>query len=139
MHGQRAEKNLLKYWMKNFLQQLIQRFVTFYSEILHTMSFLFSSLLTLSSYSLVRNSRFLFILSPLSGAFSSKQDWPPIFDNPWASQSLHELWGKRWHQLLRRTFLVCGGYPGYWIAGNTGMILGSFFASGMFHQIYMVF
>ncbi|KAF8310985.1 hypothetical protein DL93DRAFT_2083933 [Clavulina sp. PMI_390] len=42
---------------------------------------------------------------------SSPAGWPPLFDNPWASTSLHDLWGRRWHQLFRRSFLVGGGYP----------------------------
>lgn len=61
--------------------------------------------------------------------------WPPLFDNPWISTSLHEFWGKRWHQLLRRHFLVAGGIPGEWIAGRMGLIVGTFLASGLFHEV----
>jgi len=61
--------------------------------------------------------------------------WPPAFDKPWVSQSLRELWGKRWHQLLRRVFLIYGGYPGHWLAGDLGLFVGTFVASGMFHAI----
>ncbi|KIY72002.1 hypothetical protein CYLTODRAFT_389499 [Cylindrobasidium torrendii FP15055 ss-10] len=63
--------------------------------------------------------------------------WPPVLDNPWISESLHELWATRWHQLLRQTFLVYGGYPGRWIAGNLGMLFGVFIASGLFHELGM--
>jgi len=60
--------------------------------------------------------------------------WPPIFDNPFASMSLAEFWAKRWHQVLRRTFMVYGGYPGQAVAGRVGLVLGVFLASGLFHE-----
>ncbi|KAI0831140.1 hypothetical protein BC628DRAFT_1352498 [Trametes gibbosa] len=61
--------------------------------------------------------------------------WPPVHDEPWRMSSLHEFWSKRWHQLLRSTFLVLGGYPGRWVAGDIGMLFGTFIASGLFHEI----
>jgi hypothetical protein len=60
--------------------------------------------------------------------------WPPVMDNPWAAQSLHEFWARRWHQLFRQTFLVFGGIPGRKIAGDVGLVLGTFLASGLFHE-----
>ncbi|KAJ3791188.1 hypothetical protein GGU10DRAFT_338107 [Lentinula aff. detonsa] len=60
--------------------------------------------------------------------------WPPVMDNPWTADSMHVFWAKRWHQLLKRTFVVYGGIPGYWIAGNTGALLGTFIASGLYHE-----
>ncbi|KAK0504069.1 hypothetical protein EDD18DRAFT_1243432 [Armillaria luteobubalina] len=63
--------------------------------------------------------------------------WPPILDSPWLSESMHELWSKRWHQLLRQTFMVYGGYPGKWIAGDFGMVVGIFIASGLYHELSM--
>jgi hypothetical protein len=60
--------------------------------------------------------------------------WPPVMDNPWAAESLHEFWARRWHQLLRQTFLVFGGIPGRKIAGDVGLVLGTFLASGLFHE-----
>ena len=68
---------------------------------------------------------------------SSPRSWPPVMDNPWISESMHEFWAKRWHQLLRQTFLVFGGYPGKWIAGSWGMVFGTFLASGLFHECAM--
>ncbi|KAF6757423.1 hypothetical protein DFP72DRAFT_891115 [Ephemerocybe angulata] len=68
---------------------------------------------------------------------SSPRSWPPLMDNPWISESMHEFWSKRWHQLLRQTFLVFGGYPGEWIAGKFGMVFGAFLASGLFHECAM--
>lgn len=64
----------------------------------------------------------------------SPSAWPPVMDNPWASQSLHEFWAKRWHQLFRQTFLVFGGIPGRKIGGDVGLVLGTFLASGLFHE-----
>jgi len=37
--------------------------------------------------------------------------WPPFTDSPWLSTSLHDLWGRRWHQLIRRSLFVTGGIP----------------------------
>lgn len=68
---------------------------------------------------------------------SSLRSWPPVMDNPWISESMHEFWAKRWHQLLRQTFLVFGGYPGRLIAGSWGMVFGTFLASGLFHECAM--
>lgn len=68
--------------------------------------------------------------------------WPPFFDLPFSSDSLAIFWAKRWHQLLRRTFFVFGGYPGEWLgsliskeAGKLGMLFGVFTASGLFHEL----
>lgn len=63
--------------------------------------------------------------------------WPPVMHNPWAAQSLHEFWAKRWHQLLRHTFLIYGGYPGYFVAGKAGLLIGTFLASGLYHECSM--
>ncbi|CAE6494394.1 unnamed protein product [Rhizoctonia solani] len=79
--------------------------------------------------------------------------WPPVMERPWATTSLHDFWGKRWHQLLRQTFFVGGGYPLAFIsetivgmllgkragrtAGLWGLLFGTFTASGMFHMFAM--
>lgn len=83
----------------------------------------------------------------------SPSAWPPVMEKPWVSTSLHEFWGRRWHQLLRQTFLVGGGYPLGFIceslagvffskraartAGLSGLVLGTFTASGLFHMLAM--
>jgi hypothetical protein len=68
-------------------------------------------------------------------AFSSSPEmWPPLMDNPWISDSLHNFWAKRWHQVLRQTFFSYGGFLGEWLAGGIGMLFGTFFASGMYHE-----
>ncbi|KAG8216341.1 hypothetical protein J3R82DRAFT_6417 [Butyriboletus roseoflavus] len=61
--------------------------------------------------------------------------WPPGFDAPWRSTSLAEFWGRRWHQWLRHTLLDMGGYPLSFIFGRTGLVIGTFLASGVCHQI----
>lgn len=68
---------------------------------------------------------------------SSPTSWPPVVDDPWSADSMHTFWSKHWHQLLRQTFLVLGGYPGKWIAGDLGMLFGAFIASGLFHECAM--
>ena len=60
--------------------------------------------------------------------------WPPVVDNPWQSDSLHVLWSKRWHQLLRETFFVYGGFVGGFLAGSLGTLFGTFFGSGLYHE-----
>ncbi|KZT73256.1 hypothetical protein DAEQUDRAFT_461423 [Daedalea quercina L-15889] len=67
----------------------------------------------------------------------SPEQWPPVQDRPWKATSLHDYWGKRWHQSLRQVFLVFGGRIGGWLVGPPGMVLGSFFASGMYHEVGM--
>ncbi|KAF8507387.1 hypothetical protein BU17DRAFT_57470 [Hysterangium stoloniferum] len=62
------------------------------------------------------------------------ESWPPLFDNPFASQSLHDLWAKRWHALLTRSLFVLGGWPDFWVSGVIGLVLGSLLASGLFHE-----
>ncbi|KAH7878094.1 uncharacterized protein C8R40DRAFT_1168138 [Lentinula edodes] len=64
----------------------------------------------------------------------SPSSWPPVMDHPWTADSMHVFWAKRWHQLLKRTFVVYGGIPGKWVAGNIGALLGTFIASGLFHE-----
>ncbi|KAJ7761576.1 hypothetical protein DFH07DRAFT_867715 [Mycena maculata] len=65
---------------------------------------------------------------------SAPTSWPPVLDHPWSARSMHTLWARNWHQLLRHTFLVLGGYPGRWLGGDLGMLLGAFVASGLFHE-----
>ncbi|KAJ7459943.1 hypothetical protein FB451DRAFT_566844 [Mycena latifolia] len=68
---------------------------------------------------------------------STPTSWPPVTDHPWRASSMHTLWARNWHQLLRNTFLVLGGYPGRWLAGDVGMLLGTFVASGLYHECSM--
>jgi len=65
----------------------------------------------------------------------SPSDWPPVYGNPWKSDSVHDLWAKQWHQILRRVFTIFGGIPGQWLAGRVGAVLGTFLASGLFHEL----
>ena len=68
---------------------------------------------------------------------SSPLSWPPIMGDPWRAKSMHTFWAKEWHQILRQTFLIFGGYPGMWIAGDYGMVFGTFLASGLYHAYSM--
>ncbi|KAF8312205.1 hypothetical protein DL93DRAFT_2098346 [Clavulina sp. PMI_390] len=86
--------------------------------------------------------------------------WGPLMDRPWAATSLHNFWGARWQQAVRQPFLVLGGYPLQAIlrvmaqafclilpissqtasqtlklAGDTGFVIGTFFASGLIHTL----
>ncbi|KAH7885315.1 hypothetical protein F5I97DRAFT_1884429 [Phlebopus sp. FC_14] len=65
---------------------------------------------------------------------STPSMWPPIMDHPWRSDSLHIFWAKRWHQVLRETFFIYGGFLGKIMAGNLGMIFGTFLGSGIYHE-----
>jgi hypothetical protein len=78
-------------------------------------------------YDLVTIFSVLFLGSPPSS-------WPPVMDHPWRSDSLHSFWSKRWHQVLRETFFIFGGFPGRIIAGNIGMLFGTFIGSGLYHE-----
>lgn len=63
--------------------------------------------------------------------------WPPVQDRAWKATSLHDYWGKRWHQTLRQVFLVFGGRVCAGLAGPVGTVFGTFFASGMYHELGM--
>jgi hypothetical protein len=80
----------------------------------------------------------LYALATLVGVIIFKQPetaWPPLIDNPFAADSIADFWARRWHQVLRRTFMVMGGIPGGWIAGRAGVVMGTFLASGIFHEL----
>ena len=53
----------------------------------------------------------IFMLVGVTFFHSDPVLWPPFSDNPWLSTSLHELWGRRWHQFMRRSLFVTGGIP----------------------------
>ncbi|KAI6147305.1 hypothetical protein BKA82DRAFT_640346 [Pisolithus tinctorius] len=77
----------------------------------------------------------LFTLIGVGLLFNDPLSWPPVMDHPWQSDSLHEFWAKRWHQLLRETFFVYGGFIGGAIAGNIGIVFGTFLGSGLLHEL----
>ncbi|KAH7882093.1 membrane bound O-acyl transferase family-domain-containing protein [Phlebopus sp. FC_14] len=61
--------------------------------------------------------------------------WPPLFDAPWLSTSLRDLWGRRWHQMMRHMLLSLGGQPFTYLLGRPGGVIGTFLLSGIFHDI----
>jgi hypothetical protein len=85
----------------------------------------------ISGFEMVYGFITIFALTVLS---STPEMWPPIMDDPWKPDSLHIFWAKRWHQVLRETFFVYGGFLGKWLAGNIGMLFGTFIGSGIYHE-----
>ncbi|KAH9807615.1 hypothetical protein DFH28DRAFT_914290 [Melampsora americana] len=67
----------------------------------------------------------------------------PVFDSPHTATSLEWFWGKGWHQLFRRNFLICGALPlsglirkfggGFKLQKLFGLF-GAFFVSGVMHE-----
>ncbi|CAH7681446.1 hypothetical protein BY996DRAFT_4591026 [Phakopsora pachyrhizi] len=69
--------------------------------------------------------------------------YPHFFYSPHTTNSLADFWGKGWHQLFRRIFLICGGKPAIYLANLFGAseritksigIMGVFLASATFHE-----
>ncbi|KAG6330096.1 hypothetical protein ID866_8992 [Astraeus odoratus] len=52
--------------------------------------------------------------------------------------SVRELWGRRWHQLLRRILVTLGSWPLSVVFGRIGYILGSFLVSGVYHSVIVL-
>lgn len=67
--------------------------------------------------------------------WQSPSQWPPLFDKPWSSTSLSDLWGRRWHQMLRYSAVSLGGAPLACFFGRPGYVLGTFLYSGAAHCI----
>ena len=61
--------------------------------------------------------------------------YPPLFQSPWRSVSLVELWGRRWHQCFRSTFTFVGSKPMSFLFGPIGGIIGAFLVSGVVHDV----
>lgn len=74
----------------------------------------------------------------ITAFFQHPTQWPPVFDKPWLSTSLSDLWGRRWQQMLRFPFVSCGGKPFAYLFGRPGGILGTFLVSGIFHYIELI-
>ncbi|KAF8486170.1 membrane bound O-acyl transferase family-domain-containing protein [Russula ochroleuca] len=62
------------------------------------------------------------------------EQWPPIFQAPWMATSLADFWGLRWHQVFKRSFVVCGAKPAAQFFGRAGGVIGAFFVSGIMHD-----
>lgn len=111
----------------------------FYSGFPLAQRYLISSSITvLSGFTIVVGFEALYALATLFcvGLLGdSPSKYPPLKYNPFAADSISDFWAKRWHQALRRTFLVMGGIPLGMIAGRPGVVLGAFFASGVFHEL----
>ena len=82
--------------------------------------------------------QFVYSVGTLIGVAVFRQDpaqWPPVIQAPWLATSVRDFWSRRWHQLLRRSFIVLGGWPLSIFFGRVGYIFGSFLASGIFHNV----
>jgi hypothetical protein len=62
------------------------------------------------------------------------EQWPPLFQAPWMATSLADFWGLRWHQVFKRSFVVCGAKPAAQFFGRAGGVIGAFFVSGIMHD-----
>ncbi|KAL4064185.1 hypothetical protein V8B97DRAFT_1876111 [Scleroderma yunnanense] len=85
--------------------------------------------------------QFNYDVGTILGVVVFRQDpaqWPPVFQAPWMATSLRDFWSRRWHQMFRRSFIVLGGWPLSFISGHAGYILGSFLASGIFHNVVVL-
>ncbi|KAH9813250.1 hypothetical protein DFH28DRAFT_1173444 [Melampsora americana] len=69
--------------------------------------------------------------------------FPSVFDSPHKSDSIAHFWGKGWHTVLQRIFLVSGGWPMGWVAKRLGaghrikriaVVLGVFASSAFLHE-----
>ncbi|KZS92546.1 hypothetical protein SISNIDRAFT_429221 [Sistotremastrum niveocremeum HHB9708] len=67
----------------------------------------------------------------------NQSQWPPLFNSPIHATSLADYWGKRWHQLFRRNFLIIGGKPMHFLFGKIGGAFGVFLVSALLHDLGM--
>ena len=98
-----------------------------------------------SGIALIAGFEMAYALATLIGVGLLQQSpllWPPLLDHPFSSDSLSDFWAKRWHQFLRRFFVVFGGYPAFWLGSwvhkelaKLCMLFGVFIASGLFHEL----
>jgi hypothetical protein len=74
--------------------------------------------------------------------FTDPVYYPPLFNNMSSFSSLSEFWGKSWHQIFRRSFIVLGAFPLGGVARGLGMstksqkiigLFAAFLASGFMH------
>ncbi|KIY69181.1 hypothetical protein CYLTODRAFT_237769 [Cylindrobasidium torrendii FP15055 ss-10] len=105
-----------------------------------SLSFLFlralnSLLYPIMTYSNLSGTYNLYALIGVCICRQDTEQWPPFYNKPWLSTSLTEFWGKRWHQAFRYTFSNVGGKPLSLLFGRAGFVLGTFFASGVFHDM----
>jgi hypothetical protein len=70
-------------------------------------------------------------------------DWPALFQKPYLATSLADFWGRRWHQVFRRSFLVIGAEPLQRVIfsitksknhSRAAGVLGAFLVSGLLHD-----
>ncbi|KNZ59510.1 uncharacterized protein VP01_1715g3 [Puccinia sorghi] len=76
--------------------------------------------------------------------FTDPTYYPPLFNNLASFNSLSEFWGKTWHQIFRRSFIILGSFPLGGVARGLGLtpksqkilgFFGAFLASGYMHAL----
>lgn len=101
--------------------------------------YLWSSLLTIiTGFKLFAMLTLAINFLALFGVLLLKQDpsyWPPLFDKPWLSTSVSELFHKRWHQMCRDCFIHLGFVPFSMAFGKAGGVLGAYLVSGLYHSV----
>lgn len=104
--------------------------------ILELLRSVFASFLTvwMAYFAIQWSYHFLAILCTILFQHHPSQ-WPPLFDSPWLSTSLSELWGRRWHQMMRELLVTLGIRPFNYLFGRLGGLFGAFLVSGIFHDI----
>ena len=97
-----------------------------------------SSLITLlaglAAYAVIQSSYLFCTLFSLIFLFHSPSQWPPLFNHPWFSTSVSQLWSSRWHQLFSHIFVSAGNTLTPFM-GRVGGVLGAFFLSGVLHTL----
>ncbi|KAL7411864.1 hypothetical protein BDY24DRAFT_371211 [Mrakia frigida] len=58
-----------------------------------------------------------------------------MYERPWKSDSLRELWSFRWHKLYRSQMLLSSYTPGSYLFGQFGGVIATFVLSGAFHAV----
>lgn len=91
----------------------------------------------LSVYTAVNTLYQFFTLVGLLVFRQTQSQWPPLFGTPIHATSLADYWGKHWHQLFRRNFLIIGGKPMYFLFGKIGGAFGVFLVSALLHDLAM--
>eukprot|EP01117_Protostelium_nocturnum_P018027 TRINITY_DN7444_c0_g1_i1.p1 TRINITY_DN7444_c0_g1~~TRINITY_DN7444_c0_g1_i1.p1 ORF type:complete len:387 (-),score=87.07 TRINITY_DN7444_c0_g1_i1:9-1169(-) len=93
-------------------------------------------------YSYINGGYYLLASIGVSSGLFGPKEFPDLFDHPFASNSLSDLWSRRWHQLFRRCFYSLGFRSGVKVQSLFGFhrsnifpIILSFIVSGFFHQI----
>ena len=104
----------------------------------HLRSSIISTFNAFAVYAVLQMSYDLFTVTAILVLGQGPAQWPPAFDAPWRATSLSDFWGHRWHQFFRHIFVFLGGYPLSFVLGRSGIVIGAFLASALWHQIALI-